>query len=303
MIEGPTYSFPLTPAWTRVAGSTRAGGEAPERLIPAAEPIQSEPAPNESIRDRSEAADKTAAPSPIGSEPTEEASARTPAESKGDGRDETGRSPRPGGVSVKDLTPREEAQVQKLRRRDIAVKRHEQAHVAAAGGLARGGVRYTYRTGPDGRRYAVGGHVAIDSSPVPGDPEATIRKAQVVRRAALAPPDPSAKDRQVAAKASRMEAEARLELAEEKKQERLEAEEAAEKRAEGPAGTAEAETEPGRSAGQAESSPQAADGESRSPGDFRGLSGVRAYQYYSLSPQAELSRNRPPAQAGLDFYL
>ena len=46
-----------------------------------------------------------------------------------------------------------------------------------------------------------------------GDPEATIRKAQTIKSAALAPQDPSSQDRRVAAEASRMEQEARQELA------------------------------------------------------------------------------------------
>ena len=74
-----------------------------------------------------------------------------------------------------------------------------QAHMAAAGGNARGGPSYEYQTGPDGKRYAVGGEVSIDASAVSGDPKATIRKAQQVCRAALEPGDPSGQDRSVAA--------------------------------------------------------------------------------------------------------
>ncbi len=51
-----------------------------------------------------------------------------------------------------------------------------------------------------------------DTSPVPGDAEATIRKAQTIRAAALAPANPSAQDRAVAAAATPMEAAARREL-------------------------------------------------------------------------------------------
>ena len=54
--------------------------------------------------------------------------------------------------------------------------------------------------------------------------EATIDKAQVVRAAALAPARPSAQDRQVAAAATRMEAEARRELVEMNRRESEEAE-------------------------------------------------------------------------------
>lgn len=102
---------------------------------------------------------------------------------------------------------------------DREVRSHELAHKAAAGGLARGGASFKYATGPDGKRYAVGGHVNIDTSPVPNDPEATIRKAQAVRSAALAPAEPSPQDRSVAASAVKMEREARMELKEEQKEE------------------------------------------------------------------------------------
>mgnify|MGYP000156212182 CR=1 FL=1 len=111
----------------------------------------------------------------------------------------------------------QEKTIQKLRARDQEVRAHEQAHAAAAGGLAKGGPSFTYERGPDGKQYAVGGEVNIDTSPVAGDPEATIRKAQQIRSAALAPADPSSQDRAVAASASGIEAQARQELQKEKK--------------------------------------------------------------------------------------
>jgi len=84
--------------------------------------------------------------------------------------------------------------------------------MAAGGGLVRGGPTYTYQRGPDGRTYAVGGEVSLDTSSVPGDPEATLRKAQQVKAAALAPANPSAQDRAVAASAESMAAQARQDL-------------------------------------------------------------------------------------------
>ncbi len=116
-------------------------------------------------------------------------------------------------VSGEALTDDDQREVERLQARDREVRQHEQAHVAAAGSLYRGGPNYEYQRGPDGRQYAVGGSVQIDTSPVPNDPEATIAKAQQIRRAALAPAEPSGADRSVAAKANRMEAEARQELA------------------------------------------------------------------------------------------
>ena len=79
-----------------------------------------------------------------------------------------------------------------------------------------GAPTFQYVTGPNGRRYAVGGEVRIDTSPVKGDPEATLLKAQQIRRAALAPATPSAQDRSVAATASSLESQARQELLREK---------------------------------------------------------------------------------------
>ncbi len=117
-----------------------------------------------------------------------------------------------GPVNVQTGLSAEERQtVQELKQRDREVRAHEQAHVAAGGGHVQGGISYQYQTGPDGRQYAVGGSVNIDASPVPGNPEATEEKARAVRRAALAPASPSGQDRVVAARASQMEAEARVE--------------------------------------------------------------------------------------------
>jgi hypothetical protein len=96
--------------------------------------------------------------------------------------------------------------------RDREVRAHEAAH-AAAGGAYAGSPSLTYEKGPDGRSYATGGEVPIDTSPVSGDPQATLQKAQVIRSAALAPAQPSGQDMRVASKASAMAARARVELA------------------------------------------------------------------------------------------
>lgn len=117
--------------------------------------------------------------------------------------------------SVKELTPEQEKQVAELRDRDREVRAHEQAHKAAGGQYA-GAPSYEFQTGPDGKRYAVGGSVPIDTSPVAGDPEATIRKMDQIRRAANAPAQPSGADRAIASQAARTQAEARAELARER---------------------------------------------------------------------------------------
>lgn len=120
------------------------------------------------------------------------------------------------------LTEEEQKVVRELQARDAEVRRHEAAH-AAAGGQYAGSPTYTFQRGPDGRQYAVGGAVPIDVSPVDGDPEATIRKAEQVRRAALAPADPSGADRAIASQANALAAAARAELAAERSAETQEA--------------------------------------------------------------------------------
>ena len=116
-----------------------------------------------------------------------------------------------------ELSTEEKKQLEQLQARDREVRAHEAAHKAAAGSLARGGASFEFENGPDGRRYAVGGEVSIDTAKVSGDPQATLRKAQTIRAAANAPAQPSAQDRAVAAQATQMEAEARQELAEEQR--------------------------------------------------------------------------------------
>ncbi len=120
------------------------------------------------------------------------------------------------------LTEEEKKQVEQLKKRDAEVKAHEQAHKAVAGSLSSGSASYEYQSGPDGKRYAIGGEVSIDTSKVANDPAATIAKAQQVRRAANAPAQPSSQDRQVAAQATKMEIEAQQELAQ-KNTEKLQA--------------------------------------------------------------------------------
>lgn len=100
--------------------------------------------------------------------------------------------------------------IQKLKMRDTEVRQHENSHKAAGGPYA-GSPTYTYQKGPDGRMYAVGGEVSIDTSPIPGKPKETVKKAEIVKRAALAPAQPSNEDLQVAAKASQMKMKAKME--------------------------------------------------------------------------------------------
>lgn len=113
--------------------------------------------------------------------------------------------------------------VERLSIIDATVRSHEHAHLVLLGPYARAGPQYSYIILPDGRRFAVGGSVSVDLKPVPGNPEATIRKAKAVRRAAYAPMQPSSADMHVATEAYRVEMQAKREL------DRMEAEQEAEK--------------------------------------------------------------------------
>ncbi|WP_049723458.1 putative metalloprotease CJM1_0395 family protein [Gilvimarinus polysaccharolyticus] len=114
-------------------------------------------------------------------------------------------------VEAQELKERQ-GQIAELAKRDREVRAHERAH-AAAGGQFAGAPSYETTRGPDGVNYAVAGEVKIDTSPVAGDPQATLEKALQVHAAAMAPAEPSSQDRLVAADASRMAADARAELA------------------------------------------------------------------------------------------
>lgn len=114
--------------------------------------------------------------------------------------------------AASELTADDYELLQRLKQRDTEVRAHEQAHVAAGGRYVTSSASYDYQTGPDGQRYAIGGEVGIDTSAVSGDPAATLEKARTVRRAALAPAEPSSQDLSVAAAATTMESNALSEL-------------------------------------------------------------------------------------------
>lgn len=129
----------------------------------------------------------------------------------GIGKPRAGSEVKPSGKgSSGELTDEQKSQIAELKARDAQVRAHEQAHMAAGGQYVRGGASFSYQTGPDGKRYAIGGEVSIDASPG-STPQETIRKMEQVKRAAMAPADPSGQDAAVAAKASQAENKARTE--------------------------------------------------------------------------------------------
>jgi len=130
-----------------------------------------------------------------------------------------------GKSSLKqELTDEEKKVVEELKRIDRETRSHEQAHMGAGGQYVSGGASYEYQQGPDNNRYAVAGEVQIDTSAVSGDPTATKLKMQQVRRAALAPANPSPQDLRVAAQASQRAMQAAGEEMELRQQEMKESE-------------------------------------------------------------------------------
>ncbi len=114
---------------------------------------------------------------------------------------------------------KENKKLEELKKRDQEVRRHEQAHIAAAQDLLIRGANYKYEKGSDGKMYAVSGDVAIDVSEGK-TPKETLKKAKKIIKSALAPQDPSSKDKEVAAQARKMEQKAKREIMEEKLEER-----------------------------------------------------------------------------------
>lgn len=139
------------------------------------------------------------------------------------------RSQNPRRADGETMSDKDLALLKKMRARDTQVRAHEMAHLAAAGGLARG-MSFSYELGPDGRRYATGGEVGLDMSTT-GDPRSTISKMTRVQAAAMAPADPSPQDRAIAAQAQALILQAAMELSMEMRQAQAEVAAEAEARA------------------------------------------------------------------------
>lgn len=136
---------------------------------------------------------------------------------KADNQENQSQKTSTGPKNETDLSDEEKKQVQELKETDRKVRQHEMAHLAASAGIAISGANFSYKRGPDGINYAVGGDVKIDVSKE-STPQATIQKAQKIAAAAMAPADPSPQDRAVAAKARAMEADARVEQTKEQQE-------------------------------------------------------------------------------------
>jgi hypothetical protein len=96
----------------------------------------------------------------------------------------------------------------KFKSMDSQVKAHEQLHASLANTTTP--IQYNYQMGPDGKMYATGGSVRLDTS-MPNDPEAAANKLdQIKKSASSAGSDMSSADATIAIQANLMKA--RLEL-------------------------------------------------------------------------------------------
>jgi len=134
--------------------------------------------------------------------PTEDPSVREAREERT--RLAAGEGPRSAAVSeigvadIDELSLSERRDLKRLQARDGSVRREETAHAAAAGAMA-GPIQYDYATGPDGRRYVVGGEVPIRAETITGDPETAARQGRRLAAAAMSAQAPSAADYNAAA--------------------------------------------------------------------------------------------------------
>jgi len=110
------------------------------------------------------------------------------------------------------LSNEEKAQLSELKAADSRVKAHEAAH--QSGPAASGGASFTYKKGPDGVMYAVGGEVPVRIE-TGSTPQESIMNLQGVIATALAPADPSPQDISIASKARVMLMKAQQELSQE----------------------------------------------------------------------------------------
>lgn len=85
--------------------------------------------------------------------------------------------------------------VEKFRSKDAEIRTHEQIHASI--GHTTTPISYTYQQGPDGKMYAIGGSVRLDTS-IPNDPKAAAFKLDMLQKAASGPTQMSAADGSIA---------------------------------------------------------------------------------------------------------
>jgi hypothetical protein len=87
----------------------------------------------------------------------------------------------------------------KFKKADADIRSHEQAHATI--GHTTSPISYNYQQGPDGKMYAVGGHVRLDVS-LPEDPKAAMHKLDQIQKASTSVSEPSGADMSIATSAN-----------------------------------------------------------------------------------------------------
>ena len=101
--------------------------------------------------------------------------------------------------------------IDELKSRDKEVRTHEAAHTANPELIKIGSAQFDYTIGPDGKAYATGGKVTL-STGNSRTPEEALSKAEALKKASMAPGDPSPQDLQALNSAVAMEFEARNQI-------------------------------------------------------------------------------------------
>jgi lysozyme family protein len=89
--------------------------------------------------------------------------------------------------------------LEKFKRTDAQIRSHEQVHATI--GATTAPISYNYQQGPDGKMYAVGGSVRLDTS-IPDDPKAAAFKLDQIQKAASGPVDTSGADNTIASQSN-----------------------------------------------------------------------------------------------------
>jgi len=101
--------------------------------------------------------------------------------------------------------------IDRLKSRDREVRAHEMSHSTNPGLIKIGSAQFDYTIGPDGKAYATGGKVTLTTGSS-RTPEDALSKAEALKKAAMAPGEPSSQDFQTLNAAVAMEFEARNQI-------------------------------------------------------------------------------------------
>jgi hypothetical protein len=87
----------------------------------------------------------------------------------------------------------------KFKKTDLEIRTHEQAHATI--GHTTAPISYNYQKGPDGKMYAVGGSVRLDTS-IPKDPKEAMYKLDQIKKASSGVDNQSSADIGISTQAS-----------------------------------------------------------------------------------------------------